>query len=165
MILGISTANFTLLHVIISLIGIVSGIVVLFGMLGSHRLTGWTALFLLTTVLTSVTGFLFPRTGITPAQIFGYISLVVLAITLLALYAFHLGGMWRWIYVGGALIALYLNAVVVIVQSFLKIAVLHDLAPNGNEPPLLIAQGALLVVAVVLGIIALMKFHPERKPV
>jgi hypothetical protein len=165
MILGLSTSTFTLLHVIISLIGVVSGLIVVFGMFGSHRLPGWTALFLLTTVLTSVTGFLFPGTTLTPARIFGIISLVVQAPTLLALYAFRLGGLWRWVYVGGAVIALYLNAFVAVVQSFLKIPILHPLAPTASEPPFLAAEGVLLAIFVVLGIVALVKFHPERRAV
>jgi hypothetical protein len=162
MIFGLSIPTFTLLHVIISLIGIASGLIVLFGMFGSHRLPGWTALFLLTTVLTSVTGFLFPATTLTPGGIFGIISLVVLLAALIALYVFHLGGAWRWVYVGGAVIALYLNIFVLIVQSFQKIPFLHPLAPTGSEPPFLAAEGALLVIFVVLGIVALLKFHPER---
>src|SRR6202451_4036284 len=104
MILGLSLQTFTLLHVIISLIAIASGLIVLAGMFGSHRLPGWTALFLLTTVLTSVTGFMLPAVGLSPARLFGIISLVVLAAALLALYGFKLGGAWRWIYVGGAVI-------------------------------------------------------------
>jgi hypothetical protein len=162
MILGLSIPTFTLLHVIISLIGIASGLIVLIGMFGSRRLPGWTALFLLTTVLTSVTGFLFPATTLTPGAIFGIISLVVLLAALIALYAFHLGGAWRWIYVGGAVIALYLNIFVLIVQSFQKIPFLHPLAPTGSEPPFLAAEGALLVIFVVLGIFAVLKFHPEQ---
>jgi hypothetical protein len=153
---------FTIVHVIISLIGIASGLIVLFGMFGSHRLPGWTALFLGTTVLTSVTGFLLPSVGLTPARIFGIISLLVLAAALLALYGFRLGGAWRWIYVGGAVIALYLNIFVLIVQAFLKIPFLHPLAPTGSEPPFLVAEGALLVIFVVLGLLALIRFHPER---
>jgi hypothetical protein len=162
MILGLSIPTFTLLHVIISLIGIASGLIVLFGMFGSQRLPGWTALFLLTTVLTSVTGFLFPATTLTPAGIFGIISLIVLLAALIALYAFHLGGAWRWIYVGSAVIALYLNIFVLVVQSFQKIAFLHPLAPTGSEPPFLAAEGALLVIFIVLGIVAVLKFHPEQ---
>ena len=164
MILGMSIPTFTLLHVIISLVGIVSGLVVLFGMFGSHRLPGWTALFLATTLLTSVTGFLFPQTGPTPtpAQIFGVISLVVAVPTLVALYAFKLGGVWRWIYAGGAVILLYLNMFVLAVQSFQKIPSLQALLPTGSEPPFLPAQGVLFVIFAVLGIVALLKFHPER---
>ena len=117
MILGLSIAAFTKLHVAISLIGIVSGLVVLYGMLGAQRMPGWTALFLVTTVLSGLTGFMFPAVTITPAAIFGAISLVVLAVALLALYAFHANGAWRWIYVVTALFALYLN-VVVLVEAF-----------------------------------------------
>jgi hypothetical protein len=163
MILGMSIATYTLLHVIISLIAIAAGIIVLFGMFGSHRIPGWTALFLLTTVLTSAGGFLFPNTAITPAQIFGYLSLAVLAVTVLARYLFRLAGASRWIYAGGAVVALYLNVFVLVVQSFAKISFLHALAPNGNEPPFLIAQAVLLAIFVVLGILALVRFHPERR--
>jgi len=165
MILGMSVATFTLVHVVISLLGIASGLIVLFGMFGSHRLPGWTALFLLTTILTSVTGFMLPSVGLTPARLFGIISLIVLAAALVALYGFRLGGVWRWIYVGSAVIALYLNIFVLIVQSFLKIPFLHPLAPTGTEPPFLIAEGVLLVIFIVLGLIALIKFHPERQVV
>lgn len=162
MILGMSIATYTLLHVIVSLIAIASGIIVLIGMFGSQRMPGWTALFLVTTVLTSAGEFLFPNTVITPAQIFGYLSLAVLGVTLVALYGFHLAGIARWIYVGGAVLALYLNVFVLVVQSFAKIPVLHPLAPNGNEPPFLIAQLVLLAIFVVLGIMAVRRFHPER---
>jgi hypothetical protein len=163
MILGMSVATFTIVHVIISLIGIVSGLIVLFGMFGSRRLPGWTALFLLTTILTSVTGFMLPSVGLTPARVFGVISLLLLAAALLALYGFRLGGAWRWIYVGGAVLALYLDVIVLIVQSFLKIPFLHALAPAGNEPPLLGAQGVLLVIFIVFGVLALLRFHPDRQ--
>jgi hypothetical protein len=162
MTLGLSISTFTPLHVIISLVGIASGLVVLAGMYRSQRLSGWTALFLLTTVLTSVTGFIFPGTALTPARIFGIISLVVLAPTLLALYAFGMRGLWRWIYVGAAVIALYLNAFVAVVQSFLKIPFLHPLAPTESEPPFLVSEGVLFVIFVVLGPVALIKSHPER---
>jgi hypothetical protein len=163
MTLGLSLENFTLLHVIISLIGIVSGLIVLGGMFGSHRLPGWTAIFLLTTVLTSVTGFMFPGTTLTPARIFGIISLCVLVPALIARYAFGMRGLWRWIYVGGALIALYLNVFVLIAQSFAKIPVLKPLAPTQSEPPFLASELFVLVIFVLLGIMALIKFHPERK--
>jgi len=162
MVLGLSISTFTLVHVIISLIGIVSGIVVMFGMLGSNRLAGLTALFLVTTVLTSATGFLFPFSGVTPALVVGIISLVILAIALFALYARHLGGSWRGIYVVTALMALYLNCFVLVVQSFQKLSFLQPLAPTQSEPPFLIAQGALLLVFLVLGFVAVRLFHPER---
>jgi hypothetical protein len=162
MILGMSLPTFTVLHTIISLIGIVSGIVVVFGMFGAHRLLGWTALFLFTTVLTSVTGFMFPGTTLTPARIFGIISMAVLLPTVLALYVFGLRGIWRWIYTGGAVIALYLNFFVLVVQSFAKIPFLQPLAPTQSEPPFLIAEAVVLAIFVLLGIVALVKFHPER---
>jgi len=114
-------------------------------MLGAQRMPGWTALFLATTVLTSVTGFMFPATTVTPAAIFGAISLAVLAVALLALYVFQANGAWRWIYVVTALFALYLNVFVLVVQAFQKIAFLHPLAPNGSEPPFLVAQTILLL--------------------
>jgi hypothetical protein len=163
MTLGLSLENFTLLHVIISLIGIVSGLIVLGGMFGSHRLPGWTAIFLLTTVLTSVTGFMFPGTTLTPARIFGIISLCVLVPALIARYAFGMRGLWRWIYVGGAVIALYLNVFVLVAQSFAKIPVLKPLAPTQSEPPFLASELFVLVIFILLGIMALIKFHPERQ--
>jgi hypothetical protein len=160
MILGLSTANFTVLHVIISLIAIVSGLVVLFGMLGSRRLLGWTALFLLTTILTSVTGFLFPIHGFTPAIAVGVMSLLVLAIALIALYGKHLASAWRWIYVAMAVTALWFNVFVLIVQSFQKLAALKPLAPTQSEPPFLIAQAVALAFFVMLGILAAVRFRP-----
>jgi hypothetical protein len=161
MILGTSTATFTLLHVIISLIGIASGFVVLFGFLNANRSAGWTALFLTTTVLTSVTGFFFPTTTILPSQIVGVISLVVLAVAIFALYHSQLAGAWRWVYVSSAMIALYLNVFVGVVQSFQKLAFLKPLAPTQSEAPFLIAQMVVLGLFVLLGIGAVRRFHPK----
>jgi hypothetical protein len=161
MILGISIPAFTTVHVIISLIGIAAGLLVLAGMLNANRLSGLTAIFLLTTVLTSVTGFLFPSSGFTPAQAFGYLSLVLLAIALAALYVFHLAGAWRWIYVATAVTALYLNCFVLVVQMFQKLPAINALAPNQSEPPFQISQGLLLLAFIVLGILAARRFHPE----
>ena len=160
MILGLSTATFTLLHVIISLIGIAAGLVALGGLLTSRRLPGWTAVFLATTVLTSVTGFFFHSKAIGPPHIVGVISLVILAIALWALYGGKLVGAWRPTYVITATIALYLNVFVGVVQSFLKIPTLHALAPAGTEPPFAIAQGATLVLFGVLGFFAVKRFRP-----
>ena len=160
MILGLQP--FTFVHVLISLLGIVSGFVVLFGLLNAKRLEGWTALFLVTTVATSVTGFGFPIDIILPSHIVGIISLVVLAVAILARYAFRLAGPWRWIYVIGAGIALYLNVFVLIVQLFRKVPALNALAPTQSEPPFAIAQGATLVVFVAAVIAAAIKFHPTR---
>lgn len=159
MVLGMSLATFTLLHVIISLIGIATGLIVLFGMLAGKRLDGWTWLFLATTILTSVTGFFFPFDHLLPSHIVGIISLVVLALAVLARYAFRLSGAWRWIYVVTAVTALYLNCFVGVVQAFLKIPALTPLAPTQSEPPFQIAQGALLVLFIVLGFLATRRFH------
>jgi hypothetical protein len=165
MVFGMSLATYTLIHVIISLIGIGSGLVVLFGMFGmfgGKRLDGMTALFLATTVLTSVTGFGFPIAHVTPGIILGVLSLIVLAIAIPARYSFRMSGKWRAIYVVTAVIALYFNCFVLIAQSFLKIPALHALAPKGNEPPFAIAQGVLLVLFIVAGIRAVKKFRPEQ---
>ena len=160
MILGLQP--FTFAHVLISLVGIVSGFVVLFGLLTAKRLEGWTALFLVTTVATSVTGFGFPIDAILPSHIVGIISLVVLAVAIIARYAFHLSGFWRSVYVITAGIALYLNVFVLIVQLFQKIPALKALAPTQSEPPFAFAQGGTLVIFVVLVIAATIKFHPTR---
>src|SRR4051812_20241137 len=154
MVLGMSLSTFTLVHVIISLVGIASGIVVVLGMLSGNRMPSVTALFLATTVLTSATGFLFPFTTLLPSHITGIISLVILAIALFALYGQHLVGAWRWIYVATAVAALYLNCFVGVVQSFLKINALRSLAPTQSEPPFLIAQLAVLALFIVLGVAA-----------
>ena len=162
MVFGMSLATYTLIHVIISLVGIGSGLIVLFGMFGGKRMNGLTALFLITTVLTSVTGFGFPFEHVTPGIILGILSLIVLAICIPARYMFHMAGKWRSIYVVTALIALYFNCFVLLVQSFQKVAALHALAPKGNEPPFLIAEGILLVLFVAFGIQAVKKFHPVQ---
>jgi hypothetical protein len=158
MILGMSLAVFTVTHVVISLIGIVAGVVVLAGMLGARRRPGWTALFLSTTVLTSVTGFLFPSERVLPSHVVGVISLVVLAVALLALYRFRLTGAWRWLYVISAV--LYLNVFVGVVQSFQKLPALSRLAPTQSGPPFLVAQLMVMALFVVLGIFAVMKYRP-----
>jgi len=165
MILGMSTSTFTLVHVVLSLVGIFAGFVVLFGMFSSRKLEGWAALFLATTVLTSVTGFPFPRDHILPSHIVGVISLVVLAIAIFALYSGRLMGSWRWIYVVGAVVAQYLNVFVAVVQSFLKVPALNALAPTQAEPPFIIAQSLVLVIFVVLGILAVRSFHPRTDAV
>jgi hypothetical protein len=151
----------TLVHVLLSLIGIVSGFVVLAGMFDSRRLESWTALFLITTVMTSVTGFLFPFTKLLPSHIFGIISLIVLAVTAAARYSFRMVGAWRWIYVATALFALYLNVFVLVVQAFLKVPALKALAPTQSEPPFAIAQGAVLVFFLYVGVRAAMRYRPE----
>ena len=159
MILGMSTSTFTVVHVVLSLIGIFAGVIVLFGMLSSKRLDGWTAVFLATTVLTSVTGFFFPRDHLLPSHIVGIISLVVLAVAILALYVYHLAGSWRRIYVVSAVLALYLNIFVGVVQAFLKVPFLNALAPAQTEPPFLITQLVVLTLFVVLTVVAAIRFR------
>ena len=162
MILGMSLATFTIVHTAISLIGILSGLVVVYGMLGGKRLDGWTALFLTTTVLTSVTGYLFPFEHLLPSHIVGGISLVVLAVALLARYSFHLAGGWRRTYVLTAVMALYLNVFVLVVQSFLKVPALHALAPAGKEPPFAVAQLIVLALFIWLAIAAVKRFRQDN---
>ena len=159
MILGMTTSTFTLVHVLISLVGIGSGFIVVYGLLTGRRLDGWTATFLATTILTSVTGFFFPVEHILPSHMVGVISLVVLAAALLARYARHMQHSWRSIYVVCAIIALYLNVFVAVVQSFLKIPPVHALAPTQKEPPFLVAQLAVMAIFVVIGILAVKKFR------
>jgi hypothetical protein len=157
-----SLATFTLLHVVVSLIGIVAGLVAMVGLLKSKSLPGWTGLFLLTTILTSVTGFFFPVEKLLPSHVIGIISLVLLAIACLALYGQKLAGRWRWIYVLTAMISLYLNVFVLVIQSFLKVPPLHALAPSvpPSEPPFAIVQGIVLVFFVVTTFLAIRKFRP-----
>jgi hypothetical protein len=162
MILGMSLATFTMVHVIISLIAIVAGLVVMFGMLGPQRQGGLTFIFLLFTILTSATGFLFPFNGLTPGLIIGALSLVLLAIACIALYVTKLSGPWRWIYVVTALLSLYFNVFVLVIQSFLKIPALTALAP-GNPPsgPVFgVVQGIVLVFFVLMIIGAWRRFRP-----
>jgi hypothetical protein len=165
MILGMSLSTFVLVHVIISLVGIVAGFVVMFGMLGSNRMPGWTAVFLLLTILTSATGFLIPplvSDKLLPSHIIGALSLILLAIACFALYGQKLSGSWRWIYVLTALLAQYFNVFVLVIQSFLKVGPLHALAPSvpPSEPPFAVAQGVVLVFFIIFIIGAIRRFHP-----
>jgi hypothetical protein len=162
MVLGMSLATFTLLHVVISLIGIVAGLVALVGLFRSNPMPGWTGLFLATTILTSVTGFFFPVEKLLPSHIIGILSLVLLAAACFALYGRKLAGAWRWIYLVTAIISLYLNVFVLVIQSFLKVPALHALAPG--EPPggpvFAVAQGIVLVLFVAATVVAIRKFRP-----
>lgn len=160
MILGMTVGAFTILHVIITLVAIGSGLIVVGGMFSSHKLPGTTALFLFTTALTSVTGFLFPIHGFTPALGVGVVACVILAVALFALYKEHLAGAWRWIYVIASIASLYLNIFVLIAQSFMKVAALNALAPTQSEQPFAITQAVVLVIFVLIGLIALVKFRP-----
>jgi hypothetical protein len=161
MILGMTTSTFTLVHVLLTLVGIASGLVVVFGLLAGKRLDGWTELFLITTVATNVTGFGFPFDHLLPSHKVGIISLVVLTIAILARYAFHLAGGWRRIYVISAVTALYLNVFVGVVQAFLKVPALKALAPKQTEPPFLVTQLAVLVIFIVVTILAAKRFRNE----
>src|SRR6266536_1557273 len=165
MILGMSLATFVLVHVVISLIGIVAGLVVMFGMLGSKRMPGLTAIFLLFTILTSATGFLIPPLLLEktlPSHMVGLLSLVLLAIACFALYGMKLTGAWRWIYALTALVSLYLNVFVLVIQSFLKVPALHALAPSvpPAEPPFAVVQGIVLVFFVIVIIGAIRRYRP-----
>lgn len=161
MVLGLSLTAFTLFHVILSLIGIAAGLIVLFGLWASNRMPAMTAVFLVTTILTSVTGFMFPFKAFGPPHAVGVISLIVLVFTVLGLYAYRLAGRWRAIYVSTAVLALYLNTFVGVVQAFQKIPFLNQFAPQGNEPPFAVAQGIVLVLFVLAGWRAVKKFHPR----
>ena len=168
MILGMSLSTFVLVHVIISLVGIAAGFIVMFGMLGSNRMPGLTAVFLLLTILTSATGFLIPplvSEKLLPSHMIGVLSLILLAIACYALYGQKLSGSWRWIYVVTALLAQYFNVFVLVIQSFLKVGPLHALAPSvpPSEPPFAIAQGIVLVFFIIVIIGAIRRFHPAPR--
>jgi hypothetical protein len=152
---------YTIIHTLISLVAIFTGLVVLFGMVGGKRLDGWTKWFLITAVATTMTGFFFPFQGFTPAIGLGIISLPLLAITIFARYSKHLAGAWRWIYVIGAVICLYFNLFVLVVQLFERVPALHAMAPTQTESPFKLTQVCVLVVSAVLAIIGVIRFHPE----
>jgi hypothetical protein len=160
MILGMSASTYTLIHVVLSLIGIGSGLVVMFGLIAGKRLDGWTALFLGSQVATSVTGFGFPFDHLLPSHVVGVVSLVVLTIAILARYPIRMTGAWRRVYVICAAVALYLDVFVGVVQAFLKIPALNALAPKQTEPPFVIAQVVVLVLCGVLGTLAAIRFRP-----
>jgi hypothetical protein len=160
MILGLSLSAFTILHTVISLIAIATGLLVLYGWLHGGASPGMTAIFLATTVLTSVTGFMFPFTQLLPSHITGIVSFVVLAPALFALYVQHAAGFWRTVYLITATIALYLNCFVLVVQLFQKVPFLQPLAPTQSEAPFLVAQIAVLIAFVALGTLAVKRYRP-----
>src|SRR4051812_14281994 len=168
MVLGLSLSTFVLAHAIASVIAIGAGFVVMSAMLGTRRLPGWTAVFLLLTILTSATGFLIPplvSEKLLPSHIIGALSLALLATACFALYGKKLSGSWRWIFVVTALLAQYLNVFVLVIQSFLKIAPLHALAPSvpPSEPPFAILQGIVLMFFIVFTIGAIRRFRPAPR--
>jgi hypothetical protein len=150
-------------HVILSLVGILSGAVVAYGLLTGKPFGGWTALFLATTILTSVTGFLLPPFVFDPPRAVGLLSLVLLGLATAALYAFHLARAWRWIYVVTATMALYLNVFVGVTQAFQKLPFLQPLAPTQSEPPFVVVQAGVLLAFIAIGALAVIRFHPEIK--
>lgn len=162
MILGMSAETYTLLHVLISLIAIGTGLVVMSGLLSGNRMDRLTSIFLTTTALTSITGFGFPFERLLPAHIVGILSLLILALAIPARYVFNFARSWRWIYVVGASLALYFNVFVLVVQSFEKIPALKASAPTQKEPPFLVAQLLVLLVFATLIVLATRRFHPER---
>src|SRR5438034_8907490 len=154
---------YTIIHTLISLVAIVTGIVVVFGMLAGNRLDGWTKWFLITAVATTITGFFFPFHGFTPAIGLGIISLPFLALTIFALYPKRPARPWRWIYVIGAVICLYFNLFVLVVQSFEKIPALHAMAPTQTESPFKLTQLIVLLFSIVLAIVPVIRFHPRPR--
>ncbi|MBI3507290.1 MAG: hypothetical protein HY059_20845 [Proteobacteria bacterium] len=160
MMLGLSISAFTTLHVLISLVGLAAGVVVLAAMLANRHDGTWTAVFLVTTLATSVTGFMFPFDRIGPAHVVGLLSLAVLAAAIFALQTRRLTGIWRQVYVVASVIAFYLNAFVAVVQAFQKIGFLADLAPTQSEPPFQIAQLAVLAACAATGYLAVRRFRP-----
>jgi len=160
MILGMPVATFTLLHVIISLVGIAAGGVAAYGMLKASPMRGWAALFLAMTALTDLTGYLFHPFAGTPAEIVGFISLAALALAAFALYGKHQAGHWRAAYTASALFAFYLNCFVLVIQSFGKIEALKALAPTQKEPPFMVVQAVLLLAFLSVGWFAIRRSRP-----
>ena len=162
MMLGLSLHEVTVLHVVISLIGIASGLIVLFGLFKSQSMPGMTAIFLVTTILTNATGFMFPFEKLLPSHIIAILSLVLLAIACIAIYGMKLSGTWRSIYLITAIASLYLNVFVLVIQSFLKIGPLHALAPSvpPSEPPFAVVQGLVLLLFLFAIFRAVRRYHP-----
>src|SRR5260370_3246298 len=148
----------TLVHVVLSLAGIGSGFIVVFGLIAGKRLDGLTALFLASTVATSLTGFLFPFHKLLPSHVVGIVSLVVLGISILARYARHLTGAWRWIYAVNVVIGLYLNVFVLVAQVFKKVPALKAMAPTQSEAPFVVAQVMVMALFVVLRFLPVNRF-------
>jgi hypothetical protein len=156
----IDLSTFTLVHTVLSLVALVTGLVVVLGLLGSHRLPGLTALYLVTSVVTTVTGFFFPTSSFMPSHGVGIVSLVMLLAAIFGRYVYHFAGAWRWIYAVGVALSVYFLVFVGIVQAFMKVPALRAMAPTQSEPPFAIAQGIVLVIFIVLTIAAARKFRP-----
>jgi len=151
-----------MIHVVLSLVGIVCGLIVLASLAGGRDVRAMTHIFLATTFLTDVTGFFLPKAGFSdPPTLVGIVSLVFMLIAMVCYYVFNLAGRARWIYILSAGLGLYLNCFVGVIQAFQKIAVLHALAPAGNEPPFAVAQVSVVLLCLVLGVLAVRRFHPR----
>jgi hypothetical protein len=161
-ILGMSFATFTTIHVVISLFAILAGLIVLGGMLQRVESGVWVPLFLVATVLTSTTGFPIPPTGFDPARAIGLVLLVLIALATAAFYVFRLESAWRVVYVFTVTASLYLNCFVAVVQAFQKVAFLHALAPTQQEPPFAAAQVVLLGLFLGAGVLARKRFRVGR---
>ena len=159
MVLGMSLETFTFLHVVISMVGIMTGLIVVAVMLQNGPIAGWNGFFLTTTILTSVTGFFFPSASVLPSHVVGIISLLLLVVALVARYGFHLVGAWRWAFVGGVVSTLWFDVFVAIVQAFQKVPALHALAPTQSEPPFAIVQIATLIGFIAIGVAAGLRFR------
>jgi hypothetical protein len=161
MVLGLSLSTFTFLHVLVSLVGIASGLVVILGLIAGKRLPRWTALFLATTALTSLSGFLFPFNGVTPGIVLGVLSLILLLVAVIALYRGRLAGAWRGTYVINATLALYFNFFVLIAQLFAKVPALKAIAPTQSAPAFGITQLIVMAIFVSLTVLAFKRFRGE----
>jgi hypothetical protein len=155
-------STFTLIHTVLSLLALATGVIVVFGMIAGSRLGGLTAIYLLSSVATSAGGFGFPFDHFLPSHFVGLLSLALLLLAILARYVFHFAGSWRWIYVVSTVLSVYFLVFVAVVQAFLKVPALRALAPTQSEPPFAYVQGGVLIVFIVLTIAALRAFHPAE---
>jgi len=162
MILGLSIPTFTLLHTVLSLVGIVAGLVVVGGLVTGTRLDRWAAVFVVTTVLANASGFGFPFVKLIASHVVGIVSLVVLAGVIVADYVKHLAGVWRTTYAVGVVLATYLNVFVLVAQLFKRIPVLFLLAPTQSEPPFALTQVLVMALFVWLGVGAVKGFRAGR---
>jgi hypothetical protein len=159
MIMDITTL--TLVHTVISIVAIAAGLVVVGGLIAGVRIDGWTGIFLVTTALTSITGFFFPFTQLLPSHWVGIISLIILPFVTAARYWKHLRGVWRGIYVVGTVLVLYLNFFILLVQLFRRIPALIVAAPKQTEPPFVLTQLLVLALFAWLGFAGFRRFRPQ----
>jgi hypothetical protein len=158
MILGLTLTTFTLLHTVVSVVGIITGLVVAGGLAAGKRFDGLALVFLVTTIATSVTGFGFPFVKLLPSHAVGIVSLIVLAVIIVAQYVMHFAGVWRPTYAAGIVFATYLNTFVLVTQLFRRLPALIVSAPTQSEPPFLLTQGLTLALFAWLGVAAVKGF-------